>query len=59
MRGGSPPLIASSAILPAGLFAAMGDAALRREIAPKGLARAATFTWDRTARQVPHIYRDV
>jgi glycosyltransferase involved in cell wall biosynthesis len=41
-------------------FLALGsDAGLRRELRAKGLARAATFTWERTARETVAVYRDV
>ena len=36
----------------------MDDAAFCRGLAAKGSARAASFTWDRTARQVLQVYRD-
>jgi glycosyltransferase involved in cell wall biosynthesis len=36
----------------------MGDAAFRQELAAKGSARAASFTWDRTAHQVLQVYRE-
>jgi len=41
-------------------FAALAaDAGLRRELRAKGLARAATFTWDRTGRETVEAYREV
>jgi glycosyltransferase involved in cell wall biosynthesis len=35
---------------------ALGDEALRQEMRTKGQAHAATFTWDRTARQTIAVY---
>jgi glycosyltransferase involved in cell wall biosynthesis len=41
-------------------FAALAaDAGLRRELRARGLARAATFTWDRTGRETVEAYREV
>ncbi len=37
----------------------LGDAKLRRDLRARGLARAATFTWERTARQTLEVYREV
>ena len=37
----------------------VGDATLRRDLRARGLARAATFTWERTARQTLEVYREV
>lgn len=44
----------------AGAFSALaGDAGLRAELRAKGLARAAEFTWERTARETVEAYREV
>jgi glycosyltransferase involved in cell wall biosynthesis len=47
---------------PDDIAAAMGrvlsDEALRRDLAAKGRARAATFSWDRTVAQVLRAYRE-
>jgi glycosyltransferase involved in cell wall biosynthesis len=41
-------------------FVALGtDAALRERLRAQGLARAATFTWQRTARETVEAYREV
>ncbi len=37
----------------------LGSAALRRELAREGLARAKNFRWERTARETLRIYREV
>ena len=36
---------------------ALGDEALRKDLRERGLARAATFSWERTARETLAIYR--
>jgi glycosyltransferase involved in cell wall biosynthesis len=36
-----------------------GDASLRERLREQGLARAATFTWERTARETVEAYREV
>ena len=41
------------------LLALGTDAALRRELRAQGLARAATFTWERTGRETVEAYREV
>ncbi|HEX6816868.1 MAG TPA: glycosyltransferase family 1 protein [Ktedonobacterales bacterium] len=41
------------------LVRATSDAALRETLARRGVERAATFTWERTARQTLEVYRDV
>jgi glycosyltransferase involved in cell wall biosynthesis len=35
----------------------LGDPALREELARRGAARAATYTWERTARSTAATYR--
>jgi glycosyltransferase involved in cell wall biosynthesis len=45
--------------LAAGLVRAIEDASLRDHLRARGLARAATFTWERTARETLAAYRDV
>lgn len=37
----------------------LGDGALRRDLRARGLARAATFTWKRTAQETLEVYREV
>lgn len=37
----------------------VGDATLRRDLRARGLARAATFTWERTAHETLAVYREV
>jgi glycosyltransferase involved in cell wall biosynthesis len=37
----------------------MTDAALRERLRTDGLARAATFTWERTARITLEVYRRI
>jgi glycosyltransferase involved in cell wall biosynthesis len=37
----------------------VNDAALRDDLRARGLARAATFTWQRTARRTLEVYREV
>ncbi len=44
--------------LHAGLRTLIDDSALRRDLRAKGLARAAGFTWERTARRMWEIYRE-
>jgi glycosyltransferase involved in cell wall biosynthesis len=39
------------------LHRALTDAALRQELRAKGIARAATFTWEETARRTAAVYR--
>ncbi|MGE0448465.1 MAG: glycosyltransferase family 4 protein [Vicinamibacterales bacterium] len=39
------------------LSAVLGHADVRRDLAARGLARAATFSWERTARQTLDAYR--
>lgn len=41
------------------LTRALGDEALRKDLRERGLARAATFSWERTARETLVIYRRV
>ncbi|HEV2055346.1 MAG TPA: hypothetical protein VGV06_09255 [Methylomirabilota bacterium] len=36
----------------------LADKALRRDLAAKGRARAAVFSWDRTVAQVLRAYRE-
>jgi alpha-1,3-rhamnosyl/mannosyltransferase len=43
----------------AGLARALGDPALRRELRLAGLARAAMFSWERTAQLTLDVYRRV
>ncbi len=68
-NGGAQPEIAGDAarIFPSGDGQALADAiaellanpAARRELAERGLRRAADFTWDRTARETLAAYRAV
>jgi len=37
----------------------LGDAELRAELAGRGIARAAAFSWERTARITRDVYHDV
>lgn len=37
----------------------LGDAALRARLARRGLTRAATFSWERTARETAAVYREL
>lgn len=37
----------------------LGDTRLRRDLRARGLVRAATFTWERTARETLEVYREV
>jgi len=37
----------------------LNDEALRTDLRARGLARAATFTWQRTARLTLDVYREV
>ena len=48
---------ADPAALAAGIRALAGDAALRDRLSAAGLARAARFTWDATARATLEVYR--
>ncbi|MGI6496532.1 MAG: glycosyltransferase family 4 protein [Kiritimatiellia bacterium] len=67
--GGAQPEIAGDAarIVPAGdtsalaksILSVLSDPALRRDLAARGLARAAQFTWDRTAAETLAAYRVV
>lgn len=43
----------------AGMVRVLGDPALRQDLRARGLARAATFTWERTARETLAVYRQV
>ncbi len=43
--------------LSAALHRALTDTALRQELSSKGMARAATFTWEETARRTVAVYR--
>ena len=43
--------------LASALHRALTDGALRQELRAKGLARAATFTWEETARRTAAVYR--
>ncbi len=45
------------AALAAALAQALGDEALRQELARRGLEQARQFTWERTARQTLAVYR--
>jgi len=40
-----------------GLWSILSDEALRRDLIVKGLARAASFSWERTARATLDVYR--
>jgi glycosyltransferase involved in cell wall biosynthesis len=42
-----------------GLTRLAGDAALRSDLRARGLARAASFSWERTARETIEVYREV
>jgi glycosyltransferase involved in cell wall biosynthesis len=44
--------------LTAALQRALADRAWREETRVKGLARAAAFTWESTARRTASVYRD-
>ncbi len=48
-----------SAALAEAMAALSADADLRRSLAEQGVARAATFRWERTARQTVEIYQKV
>ena len=41
------------------MYRILSDENLRREMRAKGLKRAATFSWDRAARQTIQVYRKV
>jgi glycosyltransferase involved in cell wall biosynthesis len=43
--------------LSAALHRALTDTALRQELSSRGMARAATFTWEETARRTVAVYR--
>lgn len=43
--------------LAAAIHRLLSDADLRRQLSQAGLAHAAKFTWERTARQTVHVYR--
>ena len=45
--------------LAAGMVRVIKDERLRDDLRARGLARAATFTWERTARATLEVYRDV
>jgi glycosyltransferase involved in cell wall biosynthesis len=49
----------NASALAAGMVRAIEDARLRDDLRARGLARAATFTWERTARATLEVYRDV
>jgi glycosyltransferase involved in cell wall biosynthesis len=42
-----------------GLTRLAQDAALRSDLRARGLARAAEFSWERTARETIEVYREV
>jgi glycosyltransferase involved in cell wall biosynthesis len=66
-RGALPEITAGAALLaepePEAFAEALGelvgDAALRERLRSAGLARAAAFSWERTARETLAIYRTV
>jgi glycosyltransferase involved in cell wall biosynthesis len=67
-RGGLEELAGDAALLidpentgaiAAGLARLLSDAALRAELSARGRARAAKFTWERTARATLEVYRAV
>jgi glycosyltransferase involved in cell wall biosynthesis len=41
------------------LHALAGDAALRRELSRRGIARAAAFSWERTGRETLAVYEEI
>ena len=43
----------------AGMVRVLGDPVLRQDLRQRGLARAATFSWERTARATLAVYREV
>jgi glycosyltransferase involved in cell wall biosynthesis len=43
----------------AGVESVLGDAARAAELRERGLARAAEFSWRRTAEETLAVYRDV
>ncbi len=47
------------AALADGLHALATDAGLRRDLGTRGLARAATLSWERTGRETAAVYREV
>ena len=49
----------SASVLAAGIVRAIEDEGLRDDLRARGLARAATFSWERTARETLEVYRDV
>jgi hypothetical protein len=40
------------------MVALLSDAALRAELREKGLVRAASYTWRKTAEATTHAYRE-
>ena len=42
----------------AGIWSLLADAPLRARLAEKGRARAAAFSWQRTARETLEVYRE-
>ena len=68
-RGSLPEVVGDAGILvddptdasalAAGMVRAIEDSRLRADLRARGLARAATFTWERTARATLGAYRDV
>ncbi len=51
--------VAAEGALADALARATSDAGLRAELSRRGIERAATFTWERTARQTLEVYRAV
>jgi glycosyltransferase involved in cell wall biosynthesis len=57
--GGDAPLYAADAReIAAAMRALLGDAALRAQACERSLARAAEFSWERTARQTREVYEE-
>ena len=49
----------NASVLAAAIVRAIEDQGLRDDLRARGLARAATFSWERTARETLAVYRDV
>ncbi len=67
-RGSLPEVVGDAGVLvdpedpdriAEGLAAVLGDPTLRERLAARGKARAADFTWEKTARKTLEIYRQV
>ena len=53
--GGAARLVEDPAAFAAALRALLADTAERERLRAAGLARAATFSWDRTAREIDEL----